>query len=817
MATFPAMRFNVYRKIKQGKKITHISETFGLNYLTSEFQAEMNKGFNLYDNLYQAYSGISRKKSQDFRKRLHILRHNKDGLPQIKIIAHTLKEDYRKSNILDWQTANSELLQQEKTWNAFEQLAHDDKALQRIKQLRKRWQACGKFAHYPSEALLEIATEILPGIERHLQRAIDEALEKRDRIPKNFFKEYSDYLLKIQHLIAEEKIKLAKAMFWRLRQSQRKRSITLDDDIALLGKQLQPLCRDKQQNAEHPNLLLTQHPRRQLTAQAFNQFYLYIQQQGSNALVKAFSAWQQTRNPGTFTVKSAGIQWQVPDIFKPLTPLKPKWPAWFFKGHQFRCEFFKDKQYTLAAMQLIQRLGVKRFDLEHLHEIPAFIELRAIEKHLQDMQHEVKTKKPQGFWKLWYSKTDKFLTQWQKQLKQATQQVAEKKLALLEQLVDQLANDKTDMSSDKKVNNLQSLLDSFAPSFQHSGLSQATRQAFNKIKKRLITFSVKPPLPQKNMLSIPRSELTNLVPPAEVSPQNALMEMQDILKEGNKLILSDEDEWCLQKELVSDYATLIWLSDDKKLKADLSHLIYPIMLSHLNRLAGSPDKLSAQHHSMCERYELLLIALAEPGCELYQHIQAIQNLRASDQLETLQSSIVSLQEWYVMRCFQSDMQQLDKNFFAFLQKNHRLYLHPYEILAIQRIRDRMITQQITDIRQLKDLDPSEQTLIGISSSASGTSKSAYNMLQMFLNLSAYLHINTKNLSQISQKQAAIQSLKREISDGMEANQFSSSFSSFLIEQQGLFSSSVLSKTTHQELLSNQLINQEKQHGKTITV
>lgn len=786
MPTFPVMRFKFYRKIKQQGKIIKQPLSFGLAYLTEKYQTKINQGIKLYDGLYEAYSGISQQKTQDYRNQIK-LTYGSKAFAKLKIISQALRDDNKKVKDLEWQVHRSKLLQESSTWDAFEKAAFDKEALVKIQRIRRSWQNRAKFAHFPSDALLEIATHILPGLEDHILAAKNELIQYGHRVPPAIVHDYSDYLVTMLQKVKKERRVLAEAMFCRIRQTYYRKSLTEDDDIVTLGERLGRLCSKERLGKLNPATAFSRTPRQQMSQRAYNQFYAFIQQHGSTILNTRLRALAQTQFQGCHTLANKGQFWHVPNICKALTPEKPRWPAWLFKGHNLRHDFFKDKQYTVAALQLLPQISFKITDLSDLRTSPALKELNNVEKLLKQELANATQQTTSGFLGLFKIKTNAFLALWQQQIKAAQCQVVEKKIEMIDALAEKIAHhdplDKKSAIPPYALDELKcwvndqvkQVKNSTVPNHIKDNLNQAASDFNRALQNRPKPF-LKKNLVESATQLVSNNPLNN--PVTQISAGQAVKELKQNLTIN--FAGMDDEEFKLHVGLINNYKTLIQLSDDDKAKKRFDHCLSKYCIHYFQQLLeiknGNSDR---QHSGLLERLENIILS---GGNE--EHIRLIKDLvilRQQQDWMALRITIAPLLNPMINKCLTYHIESLDRKLFSYLQQHNKLQFNRHAMTALQAIKQRMINQYNIDVTQLSDLDASEKILLGINNNGSLRAYH-YQEIRETLNLSAKLYLATTGLPESSHKSSMIAQMEQHLDDSIHNKQCGPTFSQLLAQK-----------------------------------
>lgn len=457
-------------------------ERADLQFFSGATQEVLALGIELYDQAYLLYPGIKVQRLSNYRKSLrHAVK--RQDVATFRQVA----QEFSQQNGFDEYVKQCQSLQSPASWREIQiAVAVDERASEEI-QAKQRdsaaaaqtmaedWAQHGKFAHYSSQALWYIATEILPTLERTIQQAIEELAENRHRLKQEFYANYHAYLTHFSQQIAEERQRLAHAMWARLQVASARGDTSNDDLLFHLQYQLKKWQALAQSTVKKP--------RKNFTPETFIGFQRYIYQHGSEALkIKLHRLHLFASILGARIIIQ--LETNAPNIYileslSSYTEQAPaRWP-WLFPGHQFRYQFFIEKRDFLTRLRLLEDAPFKA-KLPTFLTSPLYQELEAVEQLLQAEYDEAGQKRQEFSW-VFQRKTRALLQTWQTQLKSFQQQLLLKKFAFATHLVEHRVPIEKNMSH--MLSTLQAYLKKLQDDFQLHGLDAQEVQA---LQTRLI-------------------------------------------------------------------------------------------------------------------------------------------------------------------------------------------------------------------------------------------------------------------------------------------------------------------------------------------
>jgi len=413
------------------------SLTYGLRYLQTDQRTLLQNRITRYENCEVLASGIVSLSKEDYEKRIQaacqeVMDHN-NWTAVNQLVQFELAEQ-RKTNTYYWYKEWQKALQQDAFWQKCAlstKIANDAAKLTELKHLQQAWQRHGQFAHFTAPVLL-YAAELLADIELSLKAAFLEFQQQSEQLPVMHRQQYQTYFEEAFKYIAIEKQALTQSMFARLQLMWQNLQFNQDDVVVDIIQKLKAL------GALKPTTSLDkQRPASEFQAKTIKAFHAYINVKGSAELKTQLNNLLTIAHQPTILImgkQTPNHYLLLPQTLAKYVPNSPKKPAWLFKGHQWRYEFFVNKTALLLKLSRLAQLQIPFKNRQSLSKDVTWQELAAIQEWL--IKEQAFLKKPFVGWKsLFRQKSQQLGAEWKQFLCQQQQALLQKQMMLLEQWV----------------------------------------------------------------------------------------------------------------------------------------------------------------------------------------------------------------------------------------------------------------------------------------------------------------------------------------------------------------------------------------------
>jgi hypothetical protein len=465
-------------------------EIFGVQSLSSSFLARLNMGANIINNASNLFL-FTQEEDDCIKKRRDILEKWQNLLlgegyyhrvPLSEGTKQIMTQIAVKQNRVEWEKRQKVILDDPLTW----QISAGDS--NNASKIQKEWETLSCTSTWNNQQLRHIAFEVLPLMLSLQRQAIIEIKKKQRKIPQKIYASYYQHLMGMEEKLGDLKKQIANAMYFRLKHFDKQSKVpsTVNYFVKKLVRKGYKIKEDipakvlSAINADDP-----------LTDKIFHDFHWYIEHYGQPYLVnnKLHTLQWFKENKVFPTVKLPTKQGVVlvPEGFRDIAPTTLWKPAWLFKGHNFRFNFFRKKLFFLATINK---------DLSHKIEINnadnSLKEMQLLnEKEAQILAEAEKMAPFNGlFNKIFRRKTSAFLQEWGRVLGKLHANIWEDKLNLVENLTDEISmkyQNQLDSFPWEKVRILQNNVDNLLIGIKkNSYISPALQERFDKLKNNAI-------------------------------------------------------------------------------------------------------------------------------------------------------------------------------------------------------------------------------------------------------------------------------------------------------------------------------------------
>ncbi len=355
---------------------------------SDELLVLISQGLKLYKNFQYSNRQIQYLKNRDYflRKQLKTAK-----LSEIRrLIAEFNLINLEKKNAL-WRQKNYLMIAKKKFISeCIQRVTIEDMPL--IENLLNRYQYSARYVLYDSEILIELAKNILPGLEELVNLALRFTVK---------FPQKHQYLSNLIRQIAMEKIVLAETMLLRLEVSFSSTQLFKGDVLFYTYSQL-----IKEQCIESSQCITA--PQGQLTLEMTATFYDYIQKNGSEVQKNRLYLMSDLSNANsikwTKIYREKRLYW-APQALKNAIPSTT---PWFGYGRKFRFYFFEKYTSVAILFKQAESLSMIQGDFKKLSSLNTF--------HCLLVQHEREIQSYLLSWKgissIFLDKTKKFTLNW---------------------------------------------------------------------------------------------------------------------------------------------------------------------------------------------------------------------------------------------------------------------------------------------------------------------------------------------------------------------------------------------------------------------
>lgn len=429
---------------KENKTHYPLDEHFGCDYLGKEmFQstADAIDTFNQSSDLYLYSHEESRVVAKQKTKLLEVKEYLHGTAEQKPDFitdhdAELRKRINEKETLYKWSKEQQEQLSNPLIWESLLSLLQNrkdrQKQAERLKAIKMNWQKHALFACHTNESLYEVAFNQLPYLIAHHKAARKHLWRSYFSMPTPIYQAYKLYLDNFLIRAKELKRPLAAAMVAKL-QAMDASDFSDSNILIYITKQIQEVMGDSIQ-LTYPST------QQQMTEKHFRTFQHYVQKQGDSPAQSAMKqlSWRLPKgNLLTTKIKNIDGSFILPIRLRKQIPSKQRWPHWFYKGDNLRFTLMTQHQLRLAQLKKMSHTD-DRIMVDDPSSLDRLIkgvqkEQQLVTQMLSEAQHDTYT----DFSRI-YRSTHQFFDEYRNLLRNQQQQIIYTKLAIAENIADQM-------------------------------------------------------------------------------------------------------------------------------------------------------------------------------------------------------------------------------------------------------------------------------------------------------------------------------------------------------------------------------------------
>jgi hypothetical protein len=327
------------------------AETWGLWYLQAANVAFLNKSDDIvleaakYDPPYYLDRTAVREELAKAETEPNAI-----SMAGLQSIVRKIKNEKQMVRAYEWELRTKAILDDQQTWQRFEETAQQTQQHEQLLQLKQDWQQHKIFYLHSTPGLVFLLYQII----QYQQLFADALKELADnqkrfwrskRMPAELARQYQTSLLQRSEDLEQWRAQVLDAMLLRLRVASEQADTTTDHVSSYLVKKLQEL------GCMETSYFCLQTEQR-LDTVFFNQLHNALEQQGSKEHKKKLNRllhWHNTNQADVVAVKTKHRQLLAPIQLAQFVPYTIKSPRWLFSDSAC-VEFFEEHRQLFANL-----------------------------------------------------------------------------------------------------------------------------------------------------------------------------------------------------------------------------------------------------------------------------------------------------------------------------------------------------------------------------------------------------------------------------------------------------------------------------------